>query len=143
MQLALRERLAYEPMHLVTAGEDDRRRNAQPCRETGVALRERAEQEIDHQRNLGRQSGIVLPAVDVAHHGGEPDKSERDRRRGDAAHAPTDPAGQPNERKRANSSCAAVDSLAFASLPLDAKQQSDAERSTGSQPGICHRRRPR
>jgi hypothetical protein len=61
-----------------TRNRHDRGRDPDPRRESGCALRERAEKEINHERHLARQPGVRLVTPSVADDRGESAESERD-----------------------------------------------------------------
>jgi hypothetical protein len=101
MKLTLRERVAHQTMQSLTSGQNHRSRHAETRGQCDVTLRERAEQEIDHQRDLGREAGVAFLAARVAAERGETDEPERDRRDGYAAtRQPIPPRSPPSANVR-------------------------------------------
>jgi hypothetical protein len=106
---------------------------------SGVALRERAEQEVDDQRHLGRQPGVLLAPADVSNNRGKGDESERNSRGCSPAHRQLTPTRQPDQRERAYTRFRPVGPPALAPLALDTKQHSNTEHEGERQHGIGHR----
>jgi hypothetical protein len=71
--------------------QHDRRRYPDTSNKSGITLRERAEQEIDYQRHLGRQPGVLLVTAEVPGDRRERYERERDTRHCGLPHSPANP----------------------------------------------------
>ena len=102
MDLVLGERVAREAVQAVAEGEQepDRDRDAggEPC----VALRERAEQERHHQRDLGRHAGVGLIRADGRDDRRRGHEAARDGHHGDASRHVGEPAQERHQGERAD-----------------------------------------
>ena len=125
-------------MQALPLGQDDGDSNREPGSDGRLALRERAEEEVDNERDFGRQPGVLFLGADVADDGGEADEPERYGRSGRAADAPADPARQPDERESPHARGGARVALALAPFALDTQERPDPQRHTKRKRRLSH-----
>jgi len=127
-------------MQALAPREQDRHRDARPRGQAGPLLRERAEQEIGDERELGRDARVLVARRHVAGDGGQPDDAQRHGGDGHAADEHAQPADEPDERERPHAGGAAGGAAALVALALDAEQEAHAECHAQPEQVVAHRR---